>query len=184
MAKAYRTTNKNGPKWHEVKRRVTVDIDTKQITEDKTVEQIAADKGEHAALPQGVRNIRTILYFDPQAAVPDSTDNTKRGELQQIAARLLMKVLFAARMACFDLLRPVNMLASAITKWTTGCDKALWRLMSYIETTKDLTVIAEVGDEMKDIRPNLYADADFAGCPFSARSTSGVYYLVDPNCFN
>eukprot|EP00971_Amphidinium_carterae_P115636 2290666-Amphidinium_carterae.1 len=89
-----------------------------------------------------------------------------------------MKVLFAARMARFDLLRPVNVLASAITKWTPGCDKALWRLMSYIETTKNQTLVAEVGNTKEEVTPHLYADADFAGCPFSGRSTSGVYLAL------
>eukprot|EP00971_Amphidinium_carterae_P141798 2808866-Amphidinium_carterae.1 len=81
-------------------------------------------------------------------------------------------------MARFDLLRPVNVLASAITKWTKGCDKALWRLMSYIDSSKDLKIVAEVGDDVKDIQAQLFADADFAGCPFSARSTSGVYFAM------
>eukprot|EP00971_Amphidinium_carterae_P281674 5591911-Amphidinium_carterae.2 len=53
-------------------------------------------------------------------------------------------------MARFDLLRPVSVLASAITKWTPGCDKALWRLMSYIDSSRDLKLVAEVGDDVKD----------------------------------
>ena len=42
----------------------------------------------------------------------------ERGELAGVAARILMKVLYAARMARFDLLRVVSFLAQRITKWT------------------------------------------------------------------
>eukprot|EP00971_Amphidinium_carterae_P137901 2733206-Amphidinium_carterae.2 len=50
--------------------------------------------------------------------------------------------------------------------------------MSYIDSSKDLKVVAEVGDDVKDIQAQLFADAEFAGCPFSARSTSGVYFAM------
>ena len=43
-------------------------------------------------------------------------DEEPRGELQPIAARILMKALFAARMARYDLLRPTCYLATMITK--------------------------------------------------------------------
>ena len=45
-----------------------------------------------------------------------------RGELQSCAAKILMSVLYAARMARYDLLRAVGGLASMITKWTVECD--------------------------------------------------------------
>eukprot|EP00971_Amphidinium_carterae_P208084 4128970-Amphidinium_carterae.1 len=50
--------------------------------------------------------------------------------------------------------------------------------MSYIETTKNQTLVAEVGNTKEEVTPHLYADADFAGCPFSGRSTSGVYLAL------
>ena len=58
------------------------------------------------------------------------------GELQPIAARVLMKVLYGARMARFDLLRPMCALATHITKWTSHCDKALHRLMCFIDCVR------------------------------------------------
>ena len=57
------------------------------------------------------------------------------GRLGHIAARVLMKVLYGAQMCRFDLLRAVGNLATRISKWTLGCDKALHRLMSYINGT-------------------------------------------------
>ena len=50
------------------------------------------------------------------------------GRLQPIAARVLMKILYGARMARYDLLRGVCALASCVTKWTLQNDVDLYRL--------------------------------------------------------
>eukprot|EP00971_Amphidinium_carterae_P170164 3371671-Amphidinium_carterae.1 len=65
-------------------------MDTKATLQDELVKNFVKGQ-EHGPLPAGVRNIRTILYYDPQTEIPRSTENTPRGELQTIAARLLMK---------------------------------------------------------------------------------------------
>ena len=49
------------------------------------------------------------------------------------AARVLMKVLYAARDARFDLLRAVCALAQQVTKWARECDLTLCRFMCYIQ---------------------------------------------------
>jgi hypothetical protein len=49
-------------------------------------------------------------------------------ELAPIASKLLMKILYAARMARYDLLRATCYLATRITKWDATCDKMLHRL--------------------------------------------------------
>ena len=56
-------------------------------------------------------------------------DDHNAGVLQPIACRVLMKVLYAARMSRFDLLRATCSLATHVTKWTRWCDKALHRLI-------------------------------------------------------
>ena len=48
--------------------------------------------------------------------------------LKPYAAKVLMKVLYAARYARFDLLRAVCFLAQYITKWDATCDKRLYTL--------------------------------------------------------
>jgi hypothetical protein len=97
------------------------------------------------------------------------------GALQPIAAKVLMKILYAARMARFDLLRAVNHLACFITKWTPECDKRLRRLVSYIHSTKHYRMVGWVGSQVSDIALHLFADADFAGCAATQRSTSGFH---------
>ena len=54
------------------------------------------------------------------------------GTLQPIASKVLMKILYAARMCRFDLLRATCGLASLVTKWDIVCDRKLHRLVSYI----------------------------------------------------
>ena len=59
-----------------------------------------------------------------------------RGVLQPLAAKVLMKILYAARMARFDLLRAVCDLACFVTKCSAECDRKLHRLICYIASTK------------------------------------------------
>jgi hypothetical protein len=99
--------------------------------------------------------------------------------LQPIAAKILMKVLYGARMCRYDLLRPVCALAARVTKWDVDCDRKLHRLMCYIQSSLDVKMIGKVGDSMEDLVLGLYADADFAGCPITLRSTSGVFLRVE-----
>ena len=58
-----------------------------------------------------------------------ATATAEPGVLADIAAKVLMKVLYGARMARFDLLRAVCSLACSITKWDKDCDRKLHRLM-------------------------------------------------------
>ena len=86
-----------------------------------------------------------------------------------------MKILYAARMARFGLLRAVCHLACFIAKWTPECDRRLRRLVCYIHSTKSHRMAGWVGDALPDIALRLHADADFAGCTETQRSTSGLH---------
>ena len=66
-------------------------------------------------------------------------------KLQPIAARVLMKLLYAVRMARYDLLKAVNTLACFIHKWDVQCDVALHRLMCYVASTIHLKQVGWVG---------------------------------------
>ena len=108
-----------------------------------------------------------------------------QGRLQPIAAKVLMKILYAARLCRFDLLRAVCHLATFVTKWTSECDRKLHRLVCYINSSKHLRMIGWVGDDLSALQPHLFADADFAGCTATQRSTSGYHFAIrGPNtCF-
>ena len=122
-------------------------------------------------------------FPDDKIARPIMDEAEARGELQPIASRVLMKVLFAARMARFDLLRATQGLASRVTKWSPDCDKSLHRLMCYIHTTLDRTMVGFVGDPPEACKTWLFADSDHAG-EHDNRSTRGcLLALVGPNTF-
>jgi hypothetical protein len=62
----------------------------------------------------------TTKLYDPDAPIPEPC-----GVLQPIASRILMEILYAARMCRCDLLRAVCGLASCTAKWTHKCDSDL-----------------------------------------------------------
>ena len=94
-----------------------------------------------------------------------------------------MKLLFAARMARYDPLRAVQGLASRVTKWSSGCDKSLHRLMCYVNSTLDVKLRSYIGDPVDQCKLWLFADADHAG-EHDNKSTSGTFLaLVGPNTY-
>ena len=95
-----------------------------------------------------------------------------------------MEILYGARLARFDLLRPIAALASKITKWDTVYDGMLHRLVCYINSSLDYKLKGHIGDSIEDLNLTLYSDADFAACLDTAKSTSGVFIaLTGPNSF-
>ena len=120
---------------------------------------------------------------DPNA--PTAESPVEGGRLQPIAAKVLMKILYGARMARFDLLRAVCHLACHITRWSSDCDRRLHRLICYIHSSYKHRMVGWIGDKPSELKPHLYADADFAGCTATQRSTSGAHLCVrGPNsCF-
>ena len=75
-----------------------------------------------------------------------------------------MKIMYAARMCRFDLLRAVQGLARFLTKWIKQQDAELYRLICYMHTTKSWRMLGWVGDDIGDVEPYLFSDADFVGC--------------------
>ena len=86
-------------------------------------------------------------------------------------------------MARFDLLRAVQGLAARVTKWSTDCDKALHRLVCYINSTLDITLNAFIGDPVSECRLWCFADSDHAG-EYDNKSTTGCFLvLIGPNTY-
>ena len=108
---------------------------------------------------------------------PTLSENEEPGRLQPIASKVLMKILFAARVARFDLLRATQSLASRVTKWSIECDVALHRLVAYIHHSKNQYLEGFVGDSFDECQLWLFADADFAG-EHDSKSTTGVTMIL------
>ena len=102
---------------------------------------------------------------------PEDTEIS--GILKPIASKVLVTILYAARMCRYDLLLATCALASMGTKWTPTCDKKLHRLVSYIHSFLALRLLAWVGDHPKDMSVKLFSDAVFAGDLQTSRSSSG-----------
>ena len=58
-----------------------------------------------------------------------------------------MKILYAARVGRYDLLRPICWLATKVTKWSKTCDIALHKLISYINCSLDVANYGWIGDK-------------------------------------
>ena len=122
-----------------------------------------------------LKSVPTPFLSEPD---PDPAGDKADGRLGESVASVLMKILYAARMVRFDLLKAIQALASRIHKWTSWCDKALHRLVCYIHTSADHTLVGYVGDSLSDTTLRCYADADFAGCKATYKSTSGLFACV------
>ena len=113
--------------------------------------------------------------FNSVVGQKDQEVDKQPGCLGEHAPAVLMKILYGARVARYDLLRPVQALASRITKWTRLCHKKLHRLVSYINETVSVCLYGWVGDSIESIKMVLYCDADLASDRNDHKSTSGVY---------
>ena len=121
-------------------------------------------------------------FHDNKVAEP-LKPNEPQGRLQPIASRVLMKVLFAARMARWGLLRCTQSLASRVTRWSRDCDVGLHRLICYINSSLDVTMQGFIGDRITECKLWLFCDADWAG-ERDSKSTSGcALFLVGPNTY-
>jgi len=101
--------------------------------------------------------------FLEETAALKAEDEEGTGLLQPNAAKLLMKMLYGARVCRLDLLKAIGDLSTRITKWSTACDRRLHRLVSYINRTIDTVLVGWVGDSKADLFLKLFVDADFAG---------------------
>ena len=158
---------------------------TKQVVYDmSSFLQQAVDRYKELTGPEWhhLKKVTTPFY-DDKIARPTDAEAEPKGKLAPIASRVLMKLLFAARMARFDLLRAVQGLASRITKWSTDCDKALHRLMCYVASTLDHRMSCFIGDDLKDCKLWLFADSDHAGEHDNKSTSGGFLALVGPNTY-
>jgi hypothetical protein len=135
-----------------------------------------ANKNEHT-----LKNVATPCMDDHQIL---TEDREVKGVLSPVAARIVLKILYLARMARPELLWTVNSLAREVTKWTKSSDKRLHRLISYLHFTKHWVQVCIVGDSPEDCHLGLFADASFAGDLEDSKSTSGgSLNIVGPNTF-
>ena len=99
------------------------------------------------------------------------------GVLRNHAAKVLMRCLWLSRLARPNLSFAAQRLASQITRWTLWEDRQMLSLISYAHSTADHMIQAKV-DPNESPALVVYTDSDFASCPHTAKSTSGVVYIL------
>ena len=111
---------------------------------------------------------------------PPAEDYEIDGRLGKFAAELIGSLLWVARCTRPDVSFAVAFLArfAAPGRWSVVADRYLERIIAYLACTRDYVLVQWLspGDVLSVV---TYTDADHAGCPFTARSTSGTCsYLI------
>ena len=116
----------------------------------------------------------------PESNMTDA-EVASEGTIQPFAARILMQCLWISRLARPDISFAVQRLASRVTRWTAWEDRQTLRLISYLNSTEEF--VAKASGQMPEFL--VYTDSDFASCPFTAKSTSGIVYILrtGSSCF-
>jgi len=147
--------------------------DVKDLIEAEALRAVsnpkATDGYQHSRKPKKV--VPTKEKYNPNK-VEQKTDETF---MEPYASMMLMTVLYAARVARFDLLKPVQFLAKRVTRWDHNCDRRLHLLMCYIKSTVDQYMFGWLGDDPADLTAHLFVDASFGDDPYTLKSTSGVH---------
>ena len=158
---------------------------TRQVVYDmSSFLQQAIDRYKELTGPEW-HNLKKVStpFYDDKIARPTDAEAEPKGKLAPIASRVLMKLLLAARMARYDLLRAVQGLASRVTKWSADCDKALHRLMCYVASTLGHRMTCLKGDSLDKCKLWLFADSDHAGEHDNTSTSGGFLALVGPNTY-
>ena len=77
-------------------------------------------------------------------------DFTSKGELEDLAAKIVLKALYLARLGRPDIYWAVNSLAREVTRWNIACDIRLFRLMCYLHHNSDIVSTNYIGDDPAD----------------------------------
>ena len=127
----------------------------------------------------GVKRLPAVLTPSLDQDTPMTQEEAAPGNQALSCASHLMKLLFAARMACPWLITQINRLAKHVTKWSLYHDKALKRLMSYIEHNTHLKLVSRISTEdLKTAELHFWPDADHAGDHSTSKSTSGLWLAL------
>ena len=102
-----------------------------------------------------------------------------KGSLSAEASRILMKVLWCARLARPDLNKAISDLTRRLTCWSVADDKRLHRLMSYLYGSRKFTLKGYIRDPPELLRLCCYTDADHCSAQEDTKSTSGMIMTLE-----
>ena len=119
--------------------------------------------------------------FCPEGSLT-TADFESKGVLATSACKILMKILWCARLSRPDLMKGIGDLTRRITTWSRADDKRLHRLMCYLYGSKGYTLQGHIGDPPELLKLCLYTDADHCSGIEHTKSTSGMFLSIEgPN---
>ena len=134
----------------------------------QAVDRYSELAGKSGKSKDSLKNVATPCIDDHQ--IPPEEFEVK-GELSPIAARVVLKALYVARIARMVIMWAVSMLARDVTRWTAACDRRLHRLISFMHHSKDWAHICYVVDLPSKRDIVLFSGASFAGDLRYSKST-------------
>ena len=114
----------------------------------------------------------------PDGSLVDS-DFDERGCMANDASKVLMKILWSARLARPDLMKGIPDLTRKITTWSRADDRRLFRLMSYLKGTAHFMLEGHIRDDPSMLHLCLFADSDHASGIEDVKSTSGMILALE-----
>jgi hypothetical protein len=123
-------------------------------------------------VPETEQPAQKLQTWEEMAAAQQQEVEPVAGRLAGVAASVLMKALWLARVSRPDIAQPVCRLARHIARWSVEDDRRLLRLISYVHSTPDVKVVGKVVGDPHKWRLVTFCDADFLSDP-SCKSTSG-----------
>lgn len=125
------------------------------------MEQCVEGNLELASIPRAKLNAASTPSLEERSIA--SKDFEGPDYVSSIATKVLMNILYAARVDRLDLLQSVTALAREVSRWNRTCDKQLFRLGCYINSRLKVNLISHLGDPVNQYRPWLFSDLRFAG---------------------
>ena len=190
-------SNAHNPFWDELQRHLEIEEPTKvERILGRKQEIFSDEKGSYVAMSmeeflesscETYENLsktkikESITPYMPEGSI-NTSDWQSRGMFAESASRILMKILWAARLCRPDFMKVIGDLTKRLTTWSTADDKRLHRLMGYVKHSKGYKLLGKVGDPSEALKLCLYTDADHCSGIDHTKSTSGMMMAVEgPN---
>jgi len=129
-----------------------------------------------------VSPIQLVKAASPYAPkLPDECEGewATPGVLAPHAASLIMKLMYAARIACPHITTIVSRLSSRITRWTKNDDRRIHRVYCFLDSHSALTLEGCLSTrDLDDFILVAWPDANYCGDVEDTKSTSGFHLEV------
>ncbi len=86
------------------------------------------------------------------------TDWLTKGQLEGSASKILMKLVWLARLSRPDLMKGISDLTRRVTCWCRADDKRLYRLVCYLWPTRTHKLFGRIADPIGDLKLVLYTE--------------------------